>query len=206
MSNVDVHDMNREKVGEIDLPDAIFNTEVKDHLLFAVVRYQRAKARQGTHSVRNRSAVRGGGKKPYRQKGTGRARQGTTRAPQWRGGGVVFGPTPRSYAFKLNKKIRRAALRCALSRRMQDNALVVVDDLAMDAPKTRDFKSFMARFELTDALVVGTVSDNARLSARNLQEVTMLPPEGLNVMDVLRRRNLVLTKSAVEVLSARLGG
>jgi large subunit ribosomal protein L4 len=206
MSNVDVHDMNREKVGEIDLPDAVFNTEVKDHLLFAVVRYQRAKARQGTHSVRNRSAVRGGGKKPYRQKGTGRARQGTTRAPQWRGGGVVFGPTPRSYAFKLNKKVRRAALRCALSRRMQENALVVVDALDLEAPKTREFKSFLTRFELTDALVVGSVGENARLSARNLQEVTVLPAEGLNVMDVLRRRNLVLTKDAVEALAARLGG
>ena len=118
MPTVDVFNVQHDKVGEVELPDSVFGVEVREHLLYAAVRYQRAKARAGTHKVKSRSEVRGGGKKPWRQKGTGRARQGTTRAPQWRGGGVVFGPTVRSHAFKLNKKVRRAALKSALSRRV----------------------------------------------------------------------------------------
>lgn len=207
MPTLQVHNMNHEPVADIDLPDAVFGAEVKEHLLFAVVRYQLAKRRQGSHQAKTRSEVRGGGKKPFRQKGTGRARQGTTRAPQWRGGGVVHGPRTRSYAFKLNKRVRREALRCALSRRVQENAVVIIDDLGFEEARTRHAKGWLARFELSDALVVAAEpSANLLLSTRNLKEVTVLPPGGVNVYDILRRRNLVLTRDAVNALVERLAG
>jgi large subunit ribosomal protein L4 len=201
---IDVYNPSREKVGQVDLADGVFGVEVKDHLLYAVVRYQRAAARQGTHKVKQRAEVRGGGKKPWRQKGTGRARQGSTRAPHWKGGGVVFGPHVRSHAFKLNKKVRQAALKCALSRRVAESKLVVLDDLELPEIKTRQVVDFLSRFEMTDALIVAPRNLKLELSARNLPTVTMLPPEGLNVYDVLRRRNIVLTRAAVDAVTARL--
>ena len=207
MAKIDVYSTDRKKVGKLDLSDAVFGVEVKDSLLFAAVRYQLAKKRAGTHKIRSRSEVRGGGAKPFRQKGTGRARQGTTRAPHMRGGGVVHGPLPRNHGFKLNRKVRAAALRCALSRRAEEKALVILDDIAFGEIKTKNVVNLLKTFELTDALVVvdGANEILAR-SASNLQEVTVLEKGGVNVLDVLRRRNLVMTKAAVESISARLQG
>jgi large subunit ribosomal protein L4 len=207
MAKIDVYSTDRKKVGKLDLSDAVFGVEVKDSLLFAAVRYQLAKKRSGTHKIRSRSEVRGGGVKPFRQKGTGRARQGTTRAPHMRGGGVVHGPLPRNHGFKLNRKVRAAALRCALSRRAEEKALVILDDIAFGEIKTKNVVNLLKTFELTDALVVvdGANEILAR-SASNLQEVTVLEKGGVNVVDVLRRRNLVMTKAAVESISARLQG
>lgn len=205
MPKVDVYNSAREKTDELELSEHVFGAEVKEHLLHAAVRYQLAKKRQGTHSVKTRAQVAGGGKKPYRQKGTGRARQGTIRAPQWRGGGVVFGPTPRSYAFKLNKKERRAALCGALSKRVQDGAVVILDEFSLPEIKTRQVVDFMGKFELGDMLMVlGSKDDVVSRSARNVPGVTVLPAEGVNVFDVLHRSTLVLTKDAAAALTARL--
>jgi large subunit ribosomal protein L4 len=207
MPTITVYNQKREKVDELNLSDDIFGAPMREDLVHAVVRYQLAKARQGTHKVKGRAEVRGGGKKPFKQKGTGRARQGTTRAPQWRGGGVVHGPQPRSYAFKLNKKVRRAALRAALSQRVADGALVVLDDLTLPEIKTRQVVELLKTFELRDALLVlPGKDDNVQLSARNLPNVTTLLVEGVNVRDVLHRGHLVMTRAAVEALAQRLGG
>lgn len=207
MPTIDVYNTQREKVSSIDLSDAVFGSEVREHLLYAVVRYQLAKRRQGTHKVKGRAEVSGGGRKPYKQKGTGRARQGTIRAPQWRGGGIVHGPTPRSHAFKLNKKVRSAALCSALSRRVEENAVIVLDKLELAEAKTRHIADLLARFEVSDALFVIPANDETvARSARNIPGVTVLPSEGLNVYDVLKRRTLVLTKDAVDAVTRRLGG
>lgn len=209
MSKVNLYNQNHEQVGEVELDDAVFGTEVKSHLLHFMVRNQLAARRAGTHAVKRRSDVRGGGAKPWRQKGTGRARQGSIRSPHFRGGGVVFGPEPRSYDFKVNKKERKAALCSALSLRAQNGELFVVDDIMFDAPKTKSFKGFMDAFGFDDVLVVlaETKADgNVELASRNLQNATVLPSVGLNVYDVLKRGRLVLTKSAVEAVTARLGG
>lgn len=205
MATIDIHNSSCEKVGELELADAVFGAEVREHLLYAAVRYQRAKARAGTHKVKERAEVRGGGRKPWRQKGTGRARQGSIRSPQWRGGGVVHGPRHRSHAFKLNKKVRRLALISALSRRMEESCVVVLDDWRLDGPKTKQVKAMMARFELPDMLIVAERDESLELSARNLPNVTFLPPEGLNVYDVLRRSRVVFTRSAVDAVTERLG-
>jgi large subunit ribosomal protein L4 len=206
MPTLDVYNQNREKVSQIDLADSVFGAPIKDELMFAVVRYQMAKARQGTHKVKSRSEVRGGGKKPFRQKGTGRARQGTTRAPHWKGGGVVHGPTPRSHSFKLNKKVRVAALRAALSQRVAEGAVVVLDDLQLPEIKTRHVAGLLRRFELRDALLVmADANEQVELASRNLPNVTFLPVTGVNVRDVLLRGTLVLTAAAAAALAERLG-
>lgn len=206
MATIDVYNPNRDKVGEIDLADAVFGAEVREHLLYAAVRYQRAKARAGTHKAKERAEVRGGGRKPWRQKGTGRARQGSIRSPQWRGGGVVFGPRVRSHGFKLNKKVLRSALVSALSRRAAESSVVVLEDWELPEIRTRHVVDFMQRFELSDMLLVAQRDEKLERSARNLQAVTMLPPEGLNVYDVLHRNNLVMTRAAVDAVTARLSG
>ena len=205
MPTVNVYSSSGDEVGKLELSDVVFGAEVKEHLLHQVVRYQLAARRAGTHKAKERSEVSGGGKKPFRQKGTGRARAGTTRSPIWRGGGVVHGPRPRSYAFKVNKKERTAALRSAISRRTEEGALVVLDGLAFDAPKTRDMADFVKRFELKGALVVLPEKDrNVLLSARNLPGVCVLPAEGLNVYDILRHPSLVMTSDAVKAVTERL--
>jgi large subunit ribosomal protein L4 len=207
MPTINVYNQKREKVAELDLVDDVFGAPMRADLVHAVVRYQLAKARQGTHKVKGRAEVRGGGKKPFKQKGTGRARQGTTRAPQWRGGGVVHGPQPRSYAFKLNKKVRRAALRAAISQRVAAGHLVVLDELRLPEIRTRQVVDLLRTFELKDALLVlPGQDDNVQLSARNLPNVTTLLVEGVNVRDVLHRGNIVMTRAAVEALAQRLGG
>lgn len=205
MPTIDMYNTEREKVGSIDLDEAIFGAEVKPYLFHAVVRYQLAKRRAGTHATKTRAQVSGGGKKPFKQKGTGRARQGTTRAPHWRGGGVVFGPHPRSHAHELPKKVRRAALRSALSKRMLDENLTVFDAFALSQIKTKDFVRVMKAFQFDDLLLVLPAKDETVIrSARNVPGVTVLPVEGLNVYDVLKHKNLALTKDAVAGVVARL--
>lgn len=205
MAKVDVYNLAKKKVGTAELSDEVFATEVKEHLFHLVVRAQLAARRQGTHATKQRAMVAGGGKKPWRQKGTGRARQGSSRAPHWRGGGVVFGPQPRSHAFQINKKVRRAALRCALSRRAEESAMYVLDSMALPEARTKHFRAFMKSFGFESLLVVLPEADSSvQLAARNLPGVTVLPVEGLNVYDVLRHKNLALAKDAIGAITARL--
>ena len=206
MPSVTVYNTAKEEVGSLDLADAIFGTEVKEHLFWTVVRYQLAQRRQGTHKVKNRAEVSGGGKKPFRQKGTGRARAGTTRAVHWRGGGRAFGPTPRDHGHKVNKKVRRAALKSALSRRTEEGALTVFDAFTMPEIKTKEFVSVMTTFGFDDLLLVlSTKDETVAKSARNVPGVTVLPVDGLNVYDILRHKNVAITKDAVDGIVARLG-
>lgn len=205
MPTVDLWNMNHEKVGSVDLPDDVFGGEVKDRLFHAVVRYQFAKRRAGTHATRTRAQVAGGGRKPWRQKGTGRARQGSRRAPHWRGGGVVHGPQPRSHAHALPKKVRRAALKSALSCRCKENAVTVFDAFSLPEIKTRRIADLMKAFEFDDLLIVLDEKDPVvSRSARNIPGVTVLPVEGLNVYDILKHRHLALTRAAVDQVVERL--
>ncbi|MGM0877614.1 MAG: 50S ribosomal protein L4 [Bacillota bacterium] len=187
-------------VGEIELNDSVFGIEPNQHVLFEAVIMQRASLRQGTHKVKNRSEVAGGGRKPWRQKGTGRARQGSIRSPQWRGGGVVFGPTPRSYAYKLPKKVRRLAIKSALSSKVIDNNIVVLEDLALNAPKTKDMTSVLKGLsvEKKALIVTADINENVALSARNIPGVTVVTANGVNVLDVLNHEKLIMTKAAVQ--------
>ncbi|WP_099222937.1 MULTISPECIES: 50S ribosomal protein L4 [Listeria] len=188
------------KAGEITLNDAVFGIEPNENVVVDVILSQRASLRQGTHKVKNRSEVRGGGRKPWRQKGTGRARQGSIRSPQWRGGGIVFGPTPRSYAYKLPKKVRRLALKSVLSTKVNDENIIVLENLAFEAPKTKDFAAFLKNISVdTKALVVvAGESENVELSARNLPGITVIPAESISVLEVASHDKLVITKAAVE--------
>ncbi len=202
----DVFNTAKEKVGSVDLNEAVFGAEVKEHLFYDAVRYQMAKRRQGSHQTKGRTEVSGGGKKPFKQKGTGRARQGTTRAAQMRGGGVVFGPHNRDHSHKMPKKVRRAALKSALSRRVEEKAMTVFDAFEMETIKTKDFKAVMDNFGFDSLLLIlDSPSDTVSRSARNLPGVTVLPVTGLNVYDSLNHKTLALTKSAVEGVVARLG-
>jgi large subunit ribosomal protein L4 len=207
MPTLDVYDTNREAVGSIDLEATVFGVEVREHLLHAVVRYQLAKRRQGTHATKGRALISGGGKKPFRQKGTGRARAGTTRAPHWRGGGVVHGPHYRSHAHKLPKRTRRAALCAALSRRVEENKLTVFQSLALPEIKTRQVCDLLARFEMSKVLLVTAgADDNLERSARNIPGVTVLQVAGVNVYDVLKHDHLAITVEAAAALAQRLKG
>ncbi|EAC7070126.1 TPA: 50S ribosomal protein L4 [Listeria monocytogenes] len=186
--------------GEITLNDTVFGIEPNEKVVVDVILSQRASLRQGTHKVKNRSEVRGGGRKPWRQKGTGRARQGSIRSPQWRGGGVVFGPTPRSYAYKLPKKVRRLAIKSILSSKVNEEKLVVLEGLTFNAPKTKEFAAFLKNISVdTKALiVVAGESENVELSARNLQGITVIPAESISVLEVAKHDKLIITKAAVE--------
>ncbi|EOG9437414.1 50S ribosomal protein L4 [Listeria monocytogenes] len=186
--------------GEITLNDTVFGIEPNEKVVVDVILSQHASLRQGTHKVKNRSEVRGGGRKPWRQKGTGRARQGSIRSPQWRGGGVVFGPTPRSYAYKLPKKVRRLAIKSILSSKVNEEKLVVLEGLTFDAPKTKEFAAFLKNISVdTKALiVVAGESENVELSARNLQGITVIPAESISVLEVAKHDKLIITKAAVE--------
>ncbi|ECZ0533567.1 50S ribosomal protein L4 [Listeria monocytogenes] len=186
--------------GEITLNETVFGIEPNEKVVVDVILSQRASLRQGTHKVKNRSEVRGGGRKPWRQKGTGRARQGSIRSPQWRGGGVVFGPTPRSYAYKLPKKVRRLAIKSILSSKVNEEKLVVLEGLTFDAPKTKEFAAFLKNISVdTKALiVVAGESENVELSARNLQGITVIPAESISVLEVAKHDKLIITKAAVE--------
>lgn len=205
MATATIYDQNNNQVGERSLSDSVFNAEVKSHLLHDMVRYQLAARRQGTAAVKNRSAVAGGGKKPYRQKGTGNARQGTIRAPHFVGGGVAFGPSPRSYAFKLNRKVKKAALCSALSVRFQADKLLLLKGLSLESISTKQFSQFVERFKLEKALIVIDREDrNIELSARNLPNVKVLRAAGLNVYDVLKYPNLMITDAAVTEIEGAL--
>ncbi|WP_163655185.1 50S ribosomal protein L4 [Listeria sp. PSOL-1] len=188
------------QAGEITLNDAVFGIEPNTDVVTEVILSQRASLRQGTHKVKTRSEVRGGGRKPWRQKGTGRARQGSIRSPQWRGGGTVFGPTPRSYAYKLPKKVRRLAIKSILSSKVQEENLIVLEDLAFNAPKTKEFVAFLKGISVdTKALiVVSGESENVELSARNLQGIKVIPAESISVLEVARYNKLIVTKAAAE--------
>lgn len=205
MAKIAVYDINNQQVSERELNDAVFNADVKEYLVHDMVRYQLAARRQGTAKTKGRSEVRGGGKKPYRQKGTGNARQGTIRAPNFVGGGTVFGPTPRDYRFKLNRKVKKAALTSALSARFREERLTVLSALELEEISTKAFADVLKKFDLDKALIV-IDGDNlkAELSARNLPFVKLTRAEGVNVYDVMKYPNLVLTEGAVDQIEGAL--
>ena len=198
MANVVVYNMEGKEVGTIELNDAVFGVEVNEHLVHMAVVQQLANNRQGTQKAKTRSEVSGGGRKPWRQKGTGHARQGSTRSPQWTGGGVVFAPVPRDYSFKMNKKEKRAALKSALTSKVQDAKLIVVDELKFDAIKTKNFAAVMSNLNVNKGLVVLAENDaNVVLSARNMADVNTTLVNNINVYDVMNAKTVVLTKDAV---------
>ena len=201
MAKVSVYNMEGREVETIDLSDAVFGVEVNEHLVHMAVVHQLANKRQGTQKAKTRSEVSGGGRKPWRQKGTGHARQGSTRAPQWTGGGVVFAPVPRDYSFKMNKKEKRAALKSALTSRVQENKLIVIDELKFDEIKTKNFKAVMDNLNVAKAYVV--LDDNDEkvvMSARNLPNVQTALTNTINVYDVMKGGTVILTKDAVKTI------
>ena len=201
MANVSVYNMEGKEVGTIELNDAVFGVEVNEHLVHMAVVNLLAARRQGTQKAKTRSEVSGGGRKPWRQKGTGHARQGSTRAPQWTGGGVVFAPTPRDYSFKINKKEKRLALKSALTSRVQENKLVVLDELKLESIKTKNMKAVLDNLKVSKALVVIAENDqNVVLSARNLPEVKTALTNTINVYDILKYNTVVVTKAAVAAI------
>mgnify|MGYP000092293037 FL=1 len=201
MANVSVYNMEGKEVESIDLNDAVFGVEVNEHLVHMAVVQQLANNRQGTQKAKTRSEVSGGGRKPWRQKGTGHARQGSTRAPQWTGGGVVFAPVPRDYSFKMNKKEKRAALKSALTSRVQENKLIVIDELKFDEIKTKNFKAVMDNLKVNKAYVVLNENDEKVVkSARNLPNVQTALTNTINVYDVMKGGTVILTKDAVKTI------
>jgi large subunit ribosomal protein L4 len=205
MPNVDVFNVNREVVGQLELKEEVFGVAVKPHILHEVVLYQQAKRRAGTAKTKGRSEVAGGGKKPWRQKGTGRARAGTSRSPVWRGGGTVHGPQPRSYLQRVPKKVRRLALKMALTQKLLDQQLTVLDQLQLEQIKTRDFAAILDRFELQKTLLVlGQPDEMVEKSARNIANVKVLRSEGLNVYDLLNHPCVLLTQETIGKIEGAL--
>ena len=201
MANVSVYNIEGKEFGTIDLSDAVFGVEVNEHLLHMAVVSQLANKRQGTQKAKTRSEVRGGGRKPWRQKGTGHARQGSTRAPQWTGGGVVFAPTPRDYSFKLNKKEKRAALKSALTSRVEEKKFIVLDEINFGEIKTKNFQNVLNNLNVAKALVVlEDGNKNAELSARNIPSVKTARTNTINVYDILKYNTVIATKAAVETI------
>ena len=201
MANVSVYNIEGKEVGTIDLNDAVFGVEVNEHLVHMAVVQQLANNRQGTQKAKTRSEVSGGGRKPWRQKGTGHARQGSTRAPQWTGGGVVFAPTPRDYSFKLNKKEKRAALKSALSSRVEEKKFIVLDEMNFDEIKTKKFQAVLNNLNVSKALVVlEDENKNAELSARNIADVKTVRTNTINVYDILKYNTVIATKAAVATI------
>lgn len=200
MPKVALLNVSGSQVGEVELSDAVFGIEPNAHVLHDAVVLQQASLRAGTHKTKGRSEVRGGGRKPWRQKGTGRARQGSIRSPQWVGGGTVFGPTPRSYSIKLPKKVRRLAIKSALSSKVKENEIVVLDQLVMEQPKTKEFASILnnLKVERKALVVTADLEQNVYLSARNIPGVKFVTAEGINVLDVLHHDKLIITKEAVQ--------
>ena len=198
MATVAVYNIEGKEVDKLELNDNVFGVEINEHLVHLAVVSQLANGRQGTQSAKTRSEVSGGGRKPWRQKGTGHARQGSTRSPQWTGGGVVFAPTPRDYSFKLNKKEKRLALKSALTSRLQENKLIVVDELKFDEVKTKNFKQVMDNLKVEKGLVILAENDvNTVLSARNLASIDTTLTSQINVYDIMKYETVILTKSAV---------
>ena len=198
MANVSVYNIEGKEVGSIELNDAVFGVEVNEHLVHMAVVQQLANNRQGTQKAKTRSEVSGGGRKPWRQKGTGHARQGSTRAPQWTGGGVVFAPVPRDYSFKMNKKEKRAALKSVLTSKVQENKFIVLDELKLAEVKTKEMKKVLDNLKVNNALVIiGDDSENVALSARNIAGVQTASVNTINVFDMLKYNTIIATKSSV---------
>ena len=201
MANVSVYNMEGKEVGKMDLSDAVFGVEINEHLVHMAVVQQLANNRQGTQKAKTRAEVSGGGRKPWRQKGTGHARQGSTRAPQWKGGGVVFAPTPRDYSFKMNKKEKRAALKSALTSKVQDSKLIVLDELSLDEIKSKKIVEIVNNLHAEKALIVlKEKDDKVMLSARNIPDVETALTNTINVYDVMKAGTVVLTKDAVKTI------
>ena len=207
MAKVSLFNQAGASVGEIELNDKVFGIEPNESVLFEAIIAQRASLRQGNHKVKNRSEVSGGGRKPWKQKGTGRARQGSIRSPQWRGGGTVFGPVPRSYSYKLPKKVRRLALLSALSSKVREESIVVLEGLAFDAPKTKEFAQVLSNLSINKKalFVTADLDENVALSARNIPGITVVSATGINVLDLVGHDKLVMTKAAVEKVEEVLG-
>ena len=198
MANVSVYNIEGKEVGKIDLSDAVFGVEVNEHLVHMAVVSQLANNRQGTQKAKTRSEVSGGGRKPWRQKGTGHARQGSTRAPQWTGGGVVFAPVPRYYSFKMNKREKRAALKSALTSRVEENKFIVIDEINFEEAKTKNFANILKNLDVSKALVVlEDDNKNAELSARNIADVKTAKTNTINVYDILKYNTVITTKAVV---------
>ncbi|PLS03958.1 50S ribosomal protein L4 [Bacillus halotolerans] len=200
MPKVALYNQNGSTAGDIELNASVFGIEPNESVVFDAILMQRASLRQGSHKVKNRSEVRGGGRKPWRQKGTGRARQGSIRSPQWRGGGVVFGPTPRSYSYKLPKKVRRLAIKSVLSSKVNDNNIIVLEDLTLDTAKTKEMAAILKGLSVEKKALIVTADANeaVALSARNIPGVTVVKANGINVLDVVNHEKLLITKAAVE--------
>ncbi|WDN93025.1 50S ribosomal protein L4 [Bacillus velezensis] len=200
MPKVALYNQNGSTAGDIELNASVFGIEPNESVVFDAILMQRASLRQGSHKVKNRSEVRGGGRKPWRQKGTGRARQGSIRSPQWRGGGVVFGPTPRSYSYKLPKKVRRLAIKSVLSSKVNDNNIIVLEDLTLDTVKTKEMAAVLKGLSVEKKALIVTADANevVSLSARNIPGVTVVQANGINVLDVVNHEKLLITKAAVE--------
>lgn len=207
MPKVALYNQAGSKVGDIDLNESVFGIEPNNAVLFEAIVMQRASLRQGTSKVKTRAEVSGGGRKPWRQKGTGRARQGSIRSPQWRGGGTVFGPVPRSYSYKLPKKVRRLAIKSALSTKIAEESLLVLEALSFDAPKTKEFANVLANLPVgKKALIItDTLDENVALSARNIPGVTVVDASNVSVLDVVGHNTLIMTKAAVEKVEEVLG-
>ncbi|MCQ2010623.1 MAG: 50S ribosomal protein L4 [Sporolactobacillus sp.] len=207
MPEVTVFDQKGAEVGTVELADAVFGITPNEHVVYQAVVMQQASQRQGTHAVKNRSAVRGGGRKPWKQKGTGRARQGSIRSPQWVGGGTVFGPTPRSYSYKLPKKVRRLAIKSVLSGKAGENDLIVLDTLKIEAPKTKEIVTLLNNLSVSDKALIVTndVDETAVLSSRNIPGVKVLAANEVNVLDVVAHNKLIVTKEAAAKLGEVLG-
>ena len=205
MATIDIYDTKKQKVGELDLNDAVFNCEVKEYLIHEAVKIQLANRRAGTVAVKNRAAVSGSGKKPFRQKGTGQARQGCTRAPQYPGGGVAFGPQPKEYNLSMNKKARKAALRSALSLLFKDNKLTVMNGFDLDSISTKNFAGILKEFDIARTLlIIDGDNRNLELSARNVKDVKLLKSEGLNIFDIMKYRSIIFTQDAVRKVEGAL--
>lgn len=207
MPKLTVFDQKGAEVGAVELADAVFGIAPNEHVVYQAVVMQQASQRQGTHAVKNRSAVRGGGRKPWKQKGTGRARQGSIRSPQWVGGGTVFGPTPRSYSYKLPKKVRRLAIKSVLSGKVGDNDLIVLDTLTIEAPKTKEIIALLNNLSVSDKALIVTsdVNETVVLSSRNIPGVKVLAANEVNVLDVVAHNKLIVTQEAAAKLGEVLG-
>jgi large subunit ribosomal protein L4 len=205
MATIDVYDVKKNKVGEMELSDAVFNSDVREYLIHEAVKIQLANRRAGTVAVKNRAAVSGSGKKPFRQKGTGQARQGCKRAPQYPGGGVAFGPQPKTYALAMNKKARKAALRSALSLLYKDNKMTVVNALDLEKISTKGFVGVLNEFAIAKTLlIIDGTNRNLELSARNVKDIKVLKSEGLNVFDIMKYRSIIFTQNAVRKVEGAL--
>jgi len=202
--SIAVYNAKREKVAQVDLDERVFGAEVKPHLLYDAVKMQLAGRRSGTASAKNKAQVSGGGVKPWRQKGTGRARVGSIRSPLWRGGGTIFGPFPRDFSVRMNKKVKKAALRCALASKLQEDKLLIVDGFNLPEIKTKTFAAMLRQLDIDSAFIIDDANDTLERSARNLPFIKVLKPEGLNVHDILKYDTLVITQACLEKITRAL--